>query len=95
LGSKVINYLYLGNDLLMDSFLGSVLHWEDWKLNPEWKPRLLFWTELPFDGVKRMHVEDKWFRPLIQQTKLFGTIFGEEYAFNRERNRDRSNINNS
>jgi hypothetical protein len=70
LGSKVINYLYLGDDLLMDSFLGSVLHWEDWKLNPEWRPRLLFWTELPFDGVKRMHVEDKWFRPFDSADKI-------------------------
>ncbi|MBT3281389.1 MAG: hypothetical protein HN374_00285 [Cryomorphaceae bacterium] len=75
LGSKIINYLYLGDDLLMDSFLGSVLHWENWKLNPEWKPRLLFWVELPFDGVKKMHVGDKWFRPYDSADKLIWDDF--------------------
>lgn len=69
LGSKIINYLYMGEDLLMDSYLGSVLHWDNWKLNDEWRPRLLFYTKLPFDGVKRMEVDNKWLRPYDEADK--------------------------
>ena len=75
LGSKIMTYMYLGDDLLMDSFLGTVVHWDNMKLNNEWKPRLLFWTELPFDGVKRMHVGDKWFRPYDSADKVIWDDF--------------------
>ena len=70
-----MTYMYLGDDLLMDSFLGTVVHWDNMKLNNEWKPRLLFWTELPFDGVKRMHVGDKWFRPYDSADKVIWDDF--------------------
>jgi hypothetical protein len=75
LGSKIMTFMYLGDDLIMDSFLGTVVHWENMKLNSEWKPRLLFWTELPFDGVKRMHVENKWFRPFDSADKIIWDDF--------------------
>ena len=75
LGSKIMTFMYLGDDLLMDSFLGTVVHWENMQLNSEWKPRLLFWTELSFDGVKRMHVGDKWFRPYDSADKIIWDDF--------------------
>ena len=71
LGSKIFNYLYLGEDLLLDSFAGGIVHWNDWKLNKHLNPRLLYWTELVSDkGNKKMHVGDKWARPHGQKDKI-------------------------
>jgi hypothetical protein len=49
LGTKIINYLYMGDDLLFDANMGCIINWSEWKENTEWIPRLLFYAYLSFD----------------------------------------------
>jgi hypothetical protein len=78
LGSRVNNYIYLGDNLLMDASMGSVINWLDWKENPEWTPRLLFYIHVitgTENDIKYMHKGDKWFRPYDKTDKIIWENF--------------------
>lgn len=74
LGSKITNFLYLGNDLLFDSSLGCIINWAEWKENTEWTPRLLFYAYLSFDSSTTLK-DGKQFRPHGDDDKLIWNEF--------------------
>ena len=74
LGTKIITYLYMGDDLLFDASMGCIINWLEWKENTEWPPRLLFYAYLSFDSSATAK-DGKQFRPHGDDDKLIWNEF--------------------
>jgi hypothetical protein len=73
LSTKIINYLYMGDDLLLYN-MGCVINWAEWKLNIEYVPRLLFYAKPSFDTSSTLK-DGKQFRPHGDDDKLIWNEF--------------------
>jgi hypothetical protein len=73
LGTKIINYLYMGDDLLFDANMGCIINWSEWKENTEWMPRLLFYAQISCNNS--ISIDGKQFRPNGDADKLIWEEF--------------------
>jgi len=73
LAGKVINYLYMGDNLLLDANMGHIIDWSEWKQNVEYTPRLMFYAKISCNNS--ISLDGKQFRPNGEADKLIWEEF--------------------